>query len=68
MILVWHAVLFGVAALAGYLLNTDRGETFGLILLAGAAIAGVYLVDWWTLLTVLAGAFVGSRAQFGPKT
>jgi len=68
MILVGHIVLFILAALAGYLLNTDRGEKYGLLLLAGSAIAGIYFVNWWSLLTILAGAILGSRAPIGPKT
>lgn len=68
MILVGYAVLFVLAVLAGYLLNTDRGEKFGLLLLAVSAIAGIYFVNWWSLLAILAGAILGGRIPQSPKT
>lgn len=61
MTFVGHALLFYVAGFAGYLMNADRGNSFGVFLLIALPIVGVYFLGWWAVLTFIVGAMMGGR-------
>lgn len=61
MTFIGHAALFFFAGFTGYLLNADRGSSFGVFLLIGLPVAGVYFLGWWALLTFIVGAMFGGR-------
>ena len=56
-----NALLFFLAGFTGYLMNADRGNSFGVFLLIALPIAGVYFLGWWALLTFIVGAIMGGR-------
>lgn len=59
-----HIALFFFSGFTQYLLAADRGNQFGLFLMIGLPVTGVYFLGWWALLTCIVGAFVGARAFF----
>ncbi len=56
-----HITLFFFSGFAQYLLAADRGNQFGLFLMVGLPVAGVYFLGLWALLTCIVGAFLGAR-------
>jgi len=61
MTFIGHALLFNFAGFTGYLMNADRGNSFGVFLLIALPVAGVYFLGWWALLTFFVGVIFGGK-------
>lgn len=68
MIAIGHTVLALLGGFVGYLLNADRVNAFGILLLIALPIGGVYFLDWWALLTFSVAALLGSRIYHSAAT
>ncbi len=64
MTFIGNAVLFFLAGFTGYLLNADRGNAFGIFLLIGLPVAGVYFLGWWAFVVFLGGTIFGARVYW----
>jgi len=68
MTVLGHLILFFSCNFAGFLINSDRRNAFGIFLLIALPFVGVYFLGWWALGTSIVGLIFGGKLFWSSTT